>query len=62
VSTTERWATGPTPETHVGQFFDFPASGNHVSINGVDILTVQGVIVQQCHVEQLAILFGSIVN
>ena len=49
--------------THTGQFFDFPASGNQVSISGVDIFRVEdGVFVEQWHVEELATLFGSIAN
>lgn len=47
--------------THTGQFFDFPASGREIRINGVDIFRVEdGLFVEQWHVEELATLFGSI--
>jgi predicted ester cyclase len=47
--------------THTGPFFDSPASGNEIKINGVDIFRVEdGLFVEQWHVEELATLFGSI--
>lgn len=47
--------------THSGPFFGVPASGNAVSINGVDILRIEdGVITEQWHVEELMALFQQI--
>ena len=47
--------------THTGLFFDKAASGNTVSINGVDIFRVaNGQFVEQWHVEELLALFAQI--
>ena len=47
--------------THTGPFFGVPASGNAVSINGIDVFTARdGKFVEQWHVEELADLFGQI--
>jgi predicted ester cyclase len=44
-----------------GTFFGKPASGNFVSINGVDIFRVEGgQFVEQWHVEELMSLFAQI--
>lgn len=46
---------------HSGPFFGIPASGNAISINGIDVFTVQdGKFVEQWHVEELADLFAQI--
>lgn len=45
--------------THTGQFYDFPATGNPVSLNGVDIFTVRdGQFTEHWHVEELAAMFA----
>ncbi|KQI73725.1 hypothetical protein AN191_02350 [Loktanella sp. 5RATIMAR09] len=47
--------------TNSGPFFGAPASGNKVSINGVDIFRVaDGQFVEQWHVEELMSLFQQI--
>lgn len=47
--------------TNSGPFFGAPASGNEVSINGVDIFRVaDGQFVEQWHVEELMSLFQQI--
>ena len=47
--------------THSGPFFGVPASGNAVSINGIDVFTARdGRFVEQWHVEELADLFAQI--
>ena len=47
--------------THLGPFFGGTASGNRVSINGIDIFKVRdGQFVEQWHVEELASLFEQI--
>lgn len=47
--------------TQKGEFFGVPASGNAVSINGVDIFRVKdGKFVEQWHIEQLMSLFSQI--
>lgn len=49
--------------THSGSFFGTPASGNEISINGVDIFRVQdGKFVEQWHVEELMSLFQQIAS
>jgi predicted ester cyclase len=47
--------------THRNAFFDVPASGNKVRINGVDIFRVaDGAFVEQWHVEELMSLFAQL--
>jgi predicted ester cyclase len=47
--------------TNSGTLFGAPASGNEVSINGVDIFRVaDGQFVEQWHVEELMSLFQQI--
>lgn len=47
--------------THSGPFFGIPASGNPVSINGIDVFVAEGGrLVEQWHVEELADLFAQI--
>ena len=46
---------------HEGAFFGVPASGNAVSITGIDVFTARnGRFVEQWHVEELAQLFAQI--
>ena len=46
---------------HAGTFFGIPASGNAISITGIDIFTARnGRFVEQWHVEELAQLFTQI--
>ncbi len=46
---------------HTGPFFGIPASGNAISINGIDVFTVQdGKFIEQWHVEELDDLFAQI--
>ncbi|MCP4432521.1 MAG: ester cyclase [Gammaproteobacteria bacterium] len=45
--------------THTGTFFGNQATGNKISINGVDIFRIKGgKFVEQWHVEELMSLFG----
>ena len=45
--------------THSGAFFDQPASGNNVAINGFDIFRVKdGQFTEHWHVEELASMFA----
>lgn len=46
---------------HTGPFFGAPASGNPVSINGIDVFTARdGQFIEQWHVEELIDLFAQI--
>jgi predicted ester cyclase len=45
--------------THTGEFYGIPASGQAVSINGIDIFTARsGKFIEQWHVEELVDLFA----
>lgn len=46
---------------HTGPFFGAPASGNDISINGIDVFSAQnGQFIKQWHVEELIDLFAQI--